>query len=176
MFSGIANSRAHLTSTRLPRVRRSSIFVTGCLKVLLLSFTIINSNSRPKHLAKMDPQAEFSDLNPYETLSVPPTATAAEIRTAYRRLALSTHPDKAPLSRREAAHTGFQRVAFAYAVLSDEQRRARYDRTGSTSESVFDADDEGFDWADFFKSQYEEVSADAVKKFKQEYQGVYIFL
>lgn len=59
----------------------------------------------------------------YAILGVTPTATAASIRTAYRRLALTLHPDRAGA---ESTHA-FRAVAAAYEVLSDPQRRERYD-------------------------------------------------
>jgi len=59
--------------------------------------------------------------NFYAVFGVPSTATASEIHTAYRRVALATHPDKG--GNTEA----FQKVVAAFEVLSDEIRRARYD-------------------------------------------------
>lgn len=113
-----------------------------------------------------------TDIDPYAVLSIPRTSTTPEIRTAYRRLALSIHPDKVPASERASAHIKFQQLAFAYAVLSDEARRARYDATGSTSESAFGGDGEAFDWKAFFRQQVKDlVSPEAVEKFKMEYQG-----
>ncbi|KAA8893206.1 chaperone protein dnaJ 6 [Sphaerosporella brunnea] len=114
--------------------------------------------------------ANSSELDPYEILGVPNTATAEEIRSAYRKLALQRHPDKAPAAERAAAHTAFQELAFAYAILSDDARRARYDSTGSTSESALDVD-EDFDWKEFFKAQFKEVSKEALEEFKTGYQG-----
>ncbi|KAL7273805.1 hypothetical protein RUND412_003313 [Rhizina undulata] len=119
----------------------------------------------------MEVDAAPLDINPYTVLSVAPTATASEIRSAYRKLALSTHPDKVAATAREAAHVKFQELAFAYAVLSDEKRRKRYDATGSLKEGG-PLDDGDFDWADFFKAQFKDVvSVEAVEKFRKEYQG-----
>lgn len=116
-----------------------------------------------------------TDIDPYTVLSIPRSSTTPEIRTAYRRLALSTHPDKVPASERAAAHIKFQQLAFAYAVLSDEARRARYDATGSTSESAFGEDGEAFDWKTFFRQQVKDlVNPKAVEKFKIEYQGLFL--
>ncbi|MGB8701485.1 MAG: J domain-containing protein [Thermosynechococcaceae cyanobacterium] len=64
------------------------------------------------------------DFDPYKTLEIFPTATLAEIKQAYRRLAKQFHPD----SQHELAHHDrIARVNAAYALLKDPQRRQRYD-------------------------------------------------
>lgn len=63
---------------------------------------------------------------PYETLGVKPTATEAEIRTAYRKLAKQHHPDLNPGNTE--AEDRFKKVSAAYAILSDADKRARFDR------------------------------------------------
>lgn len=65
----------------------------------------------------------------YETLGVQRGASADEIRRAYRKMAREHHPDVNP-QRREAAEAQFKEIGEAYAVLSDDQKRARYDRFG----------------------------------------------
>ena len=57
----------------------------------------------------------------YATLGVPRTATAADIKQAFRRLASQHHPDKGGDTAK------FQAIQAAYAVLGDEQKRAEYD-------------------------------------------------
>ena len=64
--------------------------------------------------------------NPYQLLGVAPTATANAIRTAYRRLAKRHHPDVNP--DKPAAAETFKAIASAYAILSDPEKRARFDR------------------------------------------------
>lgn len=82
----------------------------------------------------------------------------------------NTHPDKVAPSEREAAHVKFQSIALAYAILSSPSRRARYDSTGSTSDSIVDSD--GFSWSDFYRAQYADaVSAEAIAKIAAEYKG-----
>ncbi|KLO17980.1 DnaJ-domain-containing protein [Schizopora paradoxa] len=70
----------------------------------------------------------------YETLNVSRDATAQEIRQAYRRMALDTHPDKlhrdATPEEKTLAQERFTKVNNAYEVLSDESRRQLYDRHG----------------------------------------------
>jgi molecular chaperone DnaJ len=64
----------------------------------------------------------------YEVLGVAREATLEEIKKAYRRLAVKYHPDKNPGDRE--AEENFKEAAEAYAVLSDTEKRARYDRFG----------------------------------------------
>src|SRR5882724_11081270 len=64
----------------------------------------------------------------YEILGVTKTATDAEIKRAYRALAVQHHPDKNPNDPH--AEEKFKEGAEAYAVLSDAQKRANYDRFG----------------------------------------------
>lgn len=66
--------------------------------------------------------AEVEDL--YATLGIPPSATADEIRAAYRRLARQYHPDYAP---DEESSRKFARISKCYMVLRDESLRRRYD-------------------------------------------------
>ncbi|PLX92724.1 MAG: molecular chaperone DnaJ [Desulfuromonas sp.] len=64
----------------------------------------------------------------YEVLGVNRNASEAEIKKAYRRLAVKYHPDKNP-GNKEAEET-FKEVSEAYAVLVDNQKRATYDQFG----------------------------------------------
>lgn len=64
----------------------------------------------------------------YEILEVPKTATASEIKKAYRQQALKYHPDKNPGDKE--AEEKFKLAAEAYEVLSDENKKAQYDRFG----------------------------------------------
>ncbi len=64
----------------------------------------------------------------YEVLGVEKTATADEIKKAYRKKAIQYHPDKNPGDKE--AEEKFKEAAEAYDVLSDPDKRARYDRFG----------------------------------------------
>ena len=64
----------------------------------------------------------------YDALGVKPTASELEIKKAYRKLAITTHPDKNPGD--ESAHARFQSIGEAYQVLSNPQLRSNYDKFG----------------------------------------------
>lgn len=85
------------------------------------------------------------DTTYYDLLNIEPTATALEIKKAYRKAAIKLHPDKNPNDPQAAAK--FQEVGEAYQVLSDQGLRSKYDKFGK-QESI---PTEGFeDPSEFF--------------------------
>ena len=66
--------------------------------------------------------------NYYDILGVSKTANDAELKKAYRKLALKFHPDKCKVPKADEA---FKQVGRAFAVLKDADKRAAYDRYGS---------------------------------------------
>ena len=64
--------------------------------------------------------------DPYKVLGIARTATPAEMKSAYRKLAKKLHPDLHPGDK--AIELRFKEVSAAYDLLSDDEKRARYDR------------------------------------------------
>jgi curved DNA-binding protein len=88
----------------------------------------------------------------YKMLGVKKDASEAEIKKAYRKLAMKYHPDHAKGDK--SAEEKFKKISEAYAVLSDKEKRKEYDTFGSegfrqrfTQEDIF----RGFDFGDIFR-------------------------
>ena len=64
----------------------------------------------------------------YEVLGISKSATQAEIKKGYRKMAIKYHPDKNPDDK--SAEESFKKAAEAYEILSDENKKARYDQYG----------------------------------------------
>ncbi len=91
----------------------------------------------------------------YEVLGVAKNATADEIKKAYRKMAVKYHPDKNPDNKE--AEEKFKEAAEAYDVLSDPQKRQRYDQFGHSMGQQGFGGMGGFDMNDFF-SRHSDLS------------------
>ena len=94
---------------------------------------------------------EYQDY--YKTLGVEKNADAQEIKRAYRKLAMKYHPDRNPGNKE--AEEQFKRINEAYQVLSDSEKRTRYDQLGESYSrwQQNGGGPGGFNWSDWFTQQ-----------------------
>lgn len=116
------------------------------------------------------------DVNLYAVLSLGRDAKVEDIKKAYRRLALVYHPDKhasATQDARDNASRKFQQIGFAYAVLSDEKRRSKYDHMGRTDDGGADfGPGESGSWGAYFEELFDQVTKDKLDELRKEYQSM----
>jgi curved DNA-binding protein len=94
---------------------------------------------------------EYKDY--YKILGVERTANKEEIKRAYRKLALKTHPDRNPGNSK--AEEQFKEINEAYQVLSDADKRSRYDQLGNSYSQWQQggAPAGGFNWDEWFSTK-----------------------
>lgn len=87
-----------------------------------------SNQSRQQQQGQSQTRPKTQDL--YATLGVSKTATQDDITTAFRKLALSKHPDKVPADQKASASHEFAKINEAYRVLRSPGKRDQYDRYG----------------------------------------------
>lgn len=130
-------------------------------------------DDRPDPISQFFPDVEPESVDLYAVLTLTSSATPDEIKKAYRKLALTHHPDKhatADANAKAIAALKFQQIGFAYTILSDEKKRERYDKTGRTDEGLdLGAGEDG--WEAYFEDLFERVTKEKLDELKKEYQG-----
>jgi curved DNA-binding protein len=96
---------------------------------------------------------EYKDY--YKTLGVSKSATAKEIKAAYRKLARKYHPDVNPGDA--TAEARFKEVNEAHEVLGDQEKRKRYDQLGSNWEAYSRGAPGGRGWPGGVRVEYEDL-------------------
>jgi len=135
----ISPQRGPLDNSSLPKRRHAA--QDGRRRVVLIARC---NRSYGKALSlNVTNKVKFQDY--YRILGVARDADAETIKKAYRKLAFEWHPDRHQGEAKEGAETKFKRISEAYEVLSDPDKRKRYDRFGANWEQgqEFTAGDRG---------------------------------
>lgn len=99
-----------------------------------------------------------SQKNYYQVLGVPETASAEEIKKAYRKLAFQYHPDRTQQTKdKKSAETKFKEISEAYYVLGDPKRKAEFDQfkhAGPAGRAYGGSQNftQGFDFSEFLNA------------------------
>ncbi len=115
-------------------------------------------------------ESKMPNSDYYKTLGIAPEASAEEIKKAYRKLALETHPDRNPGDSR--AEERFKKINEAYGVLSDTGKRAQYDQYRRMGYQPGRGQSGGFGYSqdeifkDFFSSSH---SRDVFQEMEKEF-------
>lgn len=119
-----------------------------------------------------DCEKYFKTSKLYDILGVTEDASDEEIRRKFRRLSLSHHPDRFPESSGEELKeitAKFQTLAKIYYILSDQEKREIYNKTGSVVDD--DCFESGKDWMQYWRCLFPEVTTEDIEDFMKKYTG-----
>lgn len=117
--------------------------------------------------------ARFAGKTLYEVLGVARDAPSDQIKKAYRRMALSCHPD---LNKAPTATAEFQYLSRCHELLADPARRQRYDATGSTGAAgdegdAMDAAEASADAYEYWRGIFPKISLGDIEAYRARYIG-----
>lgn len=104
----------------------------------------------------------------YASLGLEKSASQAEIKKAYHRIALQLHPDKNPGD--ESAKEKFQTLQHVFSVLGNPEKRRIYDETGCTDDTEL-AGDKFQDLYQYYRTFFKKVTEEDIEQFEREYRG-----
>lgn len=137
------------------------------IKVLVMS-----KSKRHRH----NTWKQDDDHDLYALLQIEKGATQEDIKRAYYKMSLKTHPDRCPQNEHDRATKAFQALGKAYLILSTPELKSIYDTTGRILDdselcNTINEQNDDIDWSTWFKTMFERVSFDTLDKVKQSYQG-----
>ncbi|XP_061342173.1 chaperone protein dnaJ 11, chloroplastic-like [Gastrolobium bilobum] len=109
-----------------PLFLSSNIKSSNSRKSSYLSRKIVAIHTTVENRGPCSCATKMSSL--YEVLGISMGASCIEIKSAYRKLARTCHPDVVAMNQKESSSNQFMMIHLAYSTLSDPDKRARYDR------------------------------------------------
>lgn len=105
----------------------------------------------------------------YKLFEVEKDAQENEIKKAYYKLSLKTHPDRVPEEEKESATEKFKVLSKIYSVLSDKDKRSLYDEKGTIDDD--DDDSLGAKWMSMWQQFFKPITTEDISNFEKEYVG-----
>ncbi|GAU88966.1 hypothetical protein RvY_01572 [Ramazzottius varieornatus] len=118
---------------------------------------------------KKDLKKYYNSDNLYELFNIERSASSDEVKKAYRKLALKTHPDRVAEDDKKTATLKFQLVGKVYSILADEKKRRDYDKNGVVSDDLLT--DKVSDWTAYFANMFQKVDSTSIEQFEKDYIG-----
>lgn len=113
-------------------------------------------------------QKYFKSKNFYDVLEINEKATEKEVKKAYHKLSLRVHPDRVSEDEKLEATEKFKVLGKIHSILSDKDKRAVYDETGS-----FDEEDEikERNWTDYWRMLFKPITEEDIVNYEKDYIG-----
>ncbi|XP_053603781.1 dnaJ homolog subfamily C member 9 [Plodia interpunctella] len=111
----------------------------------------------------------FKTTNLYEVLGISEKSTDKEVKKAYHRLSLKVHPDRVEEEEKLEATEKFKVLGSVHSILTDKEKRARYDETKSVDDD--DSELAERDWVVYWRMLFKKITIDDIKAYEKEYTG-----
>ena len=116
-------------------------------------------------------EEHFETRDLYQVLGVEKSSNEKQVKKAYYLLSLKHHPDRAQDEEEKKARTVmFQVISRTYEVLSDTEKRAVYDETGTILDETDGLTDDK-DWQKYWRMLFKKISKSDIEEFEREYKG-----
>ncbi|XP_011550866.2 dnaJ homolog subfamily C member 9 [Plutella xylostella] len=112
----------------------------------------------------------FETKNLYEILGISEKATEKDVKKAYHKLSLKVHPDRVKEDEKLEATEKFKVLGGIHSILSDANKRAAYDETGTIDEDDIEVD-ENKDWTVYWRLLFKKITDEDIRNYEKEYVG-----
>uniref|UniRef100_A0A1B6JJV7 J domain-containing protein n=1 Tax=Homalodisca liturata TaxID=320908 RepID=A0A1B6JJV7_9HEMI len=106
----------------------------------------------------------------YEVLQIEKSASEKEVRKAYHKRSLSCHPDRVEESEKLYATEKFKVLGKVHCILSDKEKRAIYDQTGTWDDDD-DVEFNGRDWMEYWRTLFKKITLADIEEYEKKYKG-----